>query len=223
MSGEQLKNFLFSLTIAFPAIIGLVRYRNSDPAYRPILWYIFLSLLNELFSGLYLVNAPKNVQLIDWQVFNLLECVLLLLQFYYWQRFRRMKYAFYIILPALVALWCVENFIVSDIYSLHYVFLIAYSFILVSLSINAINHIGITYHRPLYSSAMFIICVSFVIFFVYTIIVFVFLNINFSDTSIRSVFSIKVYVNALANLLYAVGIYFIPAKTKKNIFFDTKM
>lgn len=223
MSAEQLKNFLFSLTIVFPTVIGLVRYRNADPAYRPFLWYIFLSLLNELFSALYLINAPKNIQMIDWQLFNLAECVLLLLQFYLWGRVRRRKYLFYILLPTLIALWCVENFVVSNIYSLHVAFLITYSFILVSLSINGINHIGITYHRPLYTSAMFIMCVAFVIFFVYTIIVFVFLNTNFSDESIRNVFNIKVYVNALANLLYAAGIYFIPARTRKNTFFDTKM
>jgi hypothetical protein len=37
---------------------------------------------------------------------------------------------------------------------------------------------------------------------------------------LREVFEIKVDINALVNLIYAVAVYFIPVKTKRFNFFD---
>jgi len=223
---EQLKNFLFSLTIVFPAIIGLVRYRNADTSYRPFFYYIFYSLFNELFVGLYLSRyAGKNAATINWEIFNLMECLLLLTQFYYWRRFRSFKMLLPVLLAAALAGWATENFIVSDITAFNPVFLISYSFLVVLLSINTINHQVVNYNRTIARNPLFIICVGFVIFFIYTIVVFTILATNNShNKAFSSVFEIRVYVNALANILYAIGIYFIPRKTllHRNIFLEKK-
>jgi len=219
---EPLKNFLFSLTIAFPAIIGLVRYRNADTSYRPFFYYIFYSLVNELFVGLYIVpHASRHTNIISWQAFNLLECLLLLVQFYYWQRFRNYKKVILVLLGLAVLGWVAENFIFSSIYDFNPVFLITYSFILVLLSINTINDQVVNYNRSISRNALFIICVGFVIFFIYTIVVFTILATNNShNKAFSSVFEIRVYINALTNILYAIGIYFVPRKTRlhRNIF-----
>src|SRR3954465_1276951 len=115
---EPLKNFLFSLTIVFPAIMGLVRYRNADTSYRPFFYYILYSLFNELFVGLYLTPyATKKASIINWEIFNLLECLLLLVQFYYWKRFKNFEKWFLALLGLAVSGWMTENFVFSGIYA----------------------------------------------------------------------------------------------------------
>lgn len=217
---EPLKNFLFSLTIVFPAITGLVRYRNADTSYRPFFYYVFYSLFNELFVFFYIEqHAGRKADIINWEIFNLLECLLLLVQFYYWQRFKHFRNAFFALLGLALLGWIAENFVFSNIYKFNPVFLITYSFLVVLLSINTINHEVVHYNRSISRNPLFIICVGFVIFFIYTIVVFTILATNRHNSAFSSVFEIRVYINALTNVLYAIGIYFVPRKSlQKNIF-----
>lgn len=218
---EPLRKFLFSLTIVFPAITGLVRYRNADSRYRPFFIYIFYSLFNELFVYFYIIPyAGNQASIINWEIFNLMECLMLLVQFYYWQRFKNYKSLFMVLLGVAIAGWLSENFIFSNIYAFNPVFLIAYSFVIVLLSINTINHEVVNYSRSISKSPLFIICVGFVIFFIYTIIVFTILATSKNHNKInQSIFEIRVYINAFTNILYAIGIYHIPGKTlHRNIF-----
>jgi hypothetical protein len=176
--------------------------------------------LNELLVGLYLNEKEKPYQIADWNLFNLFECLILLLQFYNWQLFPRLRKRFTGLTLLLITIWLADNFLQSTIYSFNYVFLIAYSFVLSLLSIYTINTIVVKLNRVLFNNAMFIICVGLIIYFVYTIIVFTFLLVGTDKDLNRGVFSIKVYVNAFVNLLYAVAVYFIPGKTKKMDFFE---
>jgi len=218
---ENLYLFLFSLSILFAAIIGLIRYKTINTSYQPFLWYIFISLLNELLVGLYLAKyTPKPIQIADWNVFNLFECLIFLTQFYCWQLFSKLKESFFVLTVLLIIIWLGENFFGSTIYSFNYVFLISYSFVLALLSIYTINTIVIKLNSSLFKNSMFIICVGLVIYFVYTIIVFTFLLIGTDKVILREVFGIKVFVNAFVNLLYAIAVCFIPRKTKIINFFD---
>jgi hypothetical protein len=220
---ENLYLFLFSLSILFAAIIGLIRYKNANTSYRPFLWYIFLSLFNELLVGFYLVNTPKTSQVADWNLFNLFECLIFLTQFYYWQLYTKHKNTFFVVAATLIIMWLAENFIYSTLYSFNYVFLISYSFVLALVSIYTINTIVVKLNRSLFKNSMFIICVGMVIYFIYTIIVFTFLLIGKDKEILREVFEIKVFVNAFVNLMYAAAVYFIPRKTQTMNFFDEDM
>lgn len=213
--------FLFSLSVLFPAVAGIFRFKNSDASYRPFLIYIFISLLNELLVGLYLVNSPRNVRTLDWQIFNLFEWLILLIQFYCWDTFKRYGYLFQVLLVVSLAGWILENFIYSDIYAFNPVFLISYSFVLVLLSINTINYTFAQHNQLLSRNGLFIICVAFVIFFTYTIVVFTFLAMDtrYDKELMQGIFNIRVYINAFTNILYAIGIYFIPISGVHDAFF----
>jgi hypothetical protein len=214
--------FYFSLSILFPAIAALIRFRNSDTSYRPFLIYIFISLLNELLVGLYLVDFPKNITTLNWQIFNLVEWIILLIQFYYWGRFKKYQSVFYIILLLSLGGWVFENFIYSNIYAFNPVFLIFYSFVLVLLCINTINYTFAQHTQLLNKNGLFIICSAMIIFFIYTIVVFTFLAMDtrYDKQLIQRIFNIRVYINALTNILYAVGIYYIPVRGVHDAFFD---
>src|SRR4051812_46096707 len=109
--------FLFSLTIVFAAVIGGFRYKNMDPAYKPFIWYIFISLVNELLVGLYLVHVPRNYQVANWNLFNIFECIIFLVQFLFWHRFTRFRNFFYAIVGALALLWIGENLVFSNLFA----------------------------------------------------------------------------------------------------------
>jgi len=127
MSSDTL--FLFSLTVAFPAIVGIIRYRKMERSYTPFLIYIIISLLNELLVKFALKSY--NARNLDWQLFNLFEAVILVTQFYYWRVFSRVKRGFIIVLVILIGVWFIENLVISSIYEFNPFFLIGKPFILV--------------------------------------------------------------------------------------------
>ena len=215
---ESLK-FIFSLSILFPAVASIFRYRNADASYRPFLIWIFISVLNELWVGLY-IGDSRDLSILNWHLFMLVECLILLIQFYYWGRFKKALYLFYLLLLLTVAGWLYENFIYSSIYVYNSGFLIAYSFVLVLLSINTINIIVAQHNQMLYKNGQFIICVAMIIFFIYQIFVFLFLAMDIRDNKLLvKIFDIRVYINAFTNILYAIGIYYIPERGVHDAFF----
>lgn len=198
-----------------------MRYKNADPSYRPFIYLIFISLINELLVGLYLNDLPRNIQTLNWKLFNLIQWVLLLVQFHYWGRLKRYKYLFMIILSVSLAGWVFENFVYSNIYAFNPVFLISYSFVLVLLSINTINSTVAEQNQSLGKNGLFFICIGLVIFFIYTIIVFLFLALDIKSETVlmKKIFNIHVYVNAITNIIFAVGIYYIPVSGVHDAFF----
>src|SRR5688500_11925170 len=121
--------FIFSLSILFPAVAAVMRYRNADRSYCPFMYLIFISLINELLVGLYISNLSREAQTLNWQIFNLVEWILLLIQFHYWGRLKKYRFLFITILTISLAGWIFENFIYSNIYAFNPVFLISYSFL----------------------------------------------------------------------------------------------
>lgn len=215
---------LMSLTVAFPAIAGLIRLRRIESMYYPFLIYLFVSLFNELLVGLFLKNASRDTRTLDWQLFNLFEAIILFLQFYAWRVFTRFKTLFVTIFILLVCGWIVENFVTSDVFKFNPVFLICYSFVLVLLSVQTVNHIVVNENRsPLHRNAMFIICVALVVYFIYNIFVFTLLAKGISRTNkilMAQVFEIRVYINAVTNILFGIAVLFIPEKISSKLFFE---
>ncbi len=217
--------FLLSLTVAFPAIAGLIRIRKIEKIYYPFLIYIFVSLVNELLVGLAVDPLNRAARTLNWNLFNLFEATIFILQFYYWRVFDKYKRGFYVLMALVLIGWLAENFIVSSIYKFNPVFLIVYSFILVLLSVQTINHIIVHQNRTILSrNAMFIICVAVAIFFTYNIFVFTLQAKGIAKTNkelMTKVFEIRVYINAFTNLLFGLAICFMPEKiSRKNLFSD---
>jgi hypothetical protein len=221
MSSDTL--FYFSLTVAFPAIAGLIRVQKIERSYYPFLIYIFVSLFNELLVKFAIPVENRDARILDWQLFNLFEAVILVTQFYYWRVFNRFKKGYMVLVGLLVAGWVVENLFYSSIYKFNPVFLIAKPFVLVLLSVQTINHIIVNQNRtPLSRNAMFIICVALVIYFIYNIFVYTLQakGISKTNTSLMTkVFEIMVYINAFTNILFGLAVCFIPEKiSRKNLF-----
>ena len=210
--------FLLSLSIVFPFLAGLVLYKSIHKSYQPFLIYITLSFVTEILS--YILIRIYHTNLVLLNVFSLLECILLFTQFHKWGFIKRNGY-YYFFLAAVFVAWVTENFLISEITVTNRMFLISYSFLLVLLSIREINHAMILSNESLYENARFIICTGMIIFFTFNIIAqtFRFFGSGFSKDFMRNVFSIVAYTNAITNLIYAFGVYYMPKKVNTGTFF----
>lgn len=214
---DRAVTFSLSLSIIVAAIIGLVRFKKINEDYQPFLFYVFASVINEGIS-FFLPHQQKKYALLDLNVFTLFEYCILLFQFYKWKIFRHYIWLFYTLLTGYIAFWLLQNTVTSSILEYNSYTIIVDSFIMVLLSINVVNQVGIGSFEPLYKNSKFIICIGLIIFFIYNLILNAFFLISDSTLS-NSIFKIRVYINLLSNLFYAVGVFYMPGKNKPINFF----
>jgi len=90
-----------------------------------------------------------------------------------------------------------------------------YSFLIVLLSVNEINFM-ITHSRNLFRNPRFLICIGLIVYFVYMIVYYWAFGISrFGRSEISdSILFLVAYVNALANIIYAIAFLLIPAPQK---------
>lgn len=201
-------SFILSLLVLLPLTIGLIRYKRIKNDYRPFLVVIMLAVLAELFSYM-TIKLFKNNAVVS-NVYYLLECMLLLYQFYRW-RFYTTPRSWYWVIPAVFLLiWIMENLVYLQITEFSPVFRISYSFLLVVLGINEINYLITHENRQLFRNARFLMCIGFIIYFLYQILfegsLYVVTNRDISNKIIL----LSICVNALANIIYAAAMWFIP-------------
>ncbi len=227
MTANEIWRFALSLSVAFPAIAAIIRFWKIDKAYRPFLVYLFVSLLNELLMGLFIVPQTQSKDLINLNtnIFDLFEAIILLVQFKYWKRFDRYSKIFFVLLVAIIFGWVLENLIIDISYHFHVVFLISYSFLTVLLSVQTINHIIVNENRvQLIKNPRFVICIALIIFFIYTIFVYTLMAMGirvYDKALMTKIFAIQVYINAFTNLLYGIAVCLIPNLTlSKDLFKD---
>ena len=122
---------------------------------------------------------------------------------------------FYILQFGSLLLWIVCNLVFFHLkdYDLPY-YRILSSFVIVILSINGINRMIIEESRALYKNARFVICLGFIIFFLYYILfegAFLIGKTDKSEVS-REIIRLFTNVNAFVNGLYLVAVILIPNK-----------
>jgi hypothetical protein len=133
------------------------------------------------------------------------------------------KKAFLFLQLGITLLWVIENLVFLRITEFPPYYRLVYSFIIVLLSVNQINYLIIHDSRNLLKNAQFLICIAFIIFFMYQILYEI--AYQYRDASSDSLaFSRKVSrlfvdMNIFINLLFGVAAYFIPKKEKFSFTF----
>jgi len=211
-------NFTLKLVLGFciviPTVIGLIRFRLIDRAYQPFIYCIWIGCCNEIFSYILIKGGHPNA--INNNVYWLIESLLFTYQFERWGLFSRRKLLFVSIIAILCVAWLSENFIISEIEQFDSYFLIAYSSLLCFMSIALINRLISTERGSLLKNAEFVICVTFVIYYAFNVLVEVFWIYGLSGNKIfvQNVTNISVFTNLLANLLYSYAIIWMPTKRR---------
>lgn len=216
MQQYWLRVFL-SYSILIPAIAAIMRYKVVLKDYRPFLWLIWLGLLNETVSILFIYSIRSNT--VNSNIYVLLEYGLILLQFYKWNSSRAGKY----LVMALVGLvvWFADNFLANSITQNNSLFRVFYSFMTVFFCIDLLNRILVFDMSPLLKNAMFLIAITFLVYYGFKAFVesFNVLHLGLNKNLLKMLWKILYFVNVFANLSYTAAILWIPTKQKFIMFY----
>lgn len=203
--------FLLSLSVLFPFLIGLLRWRVISQRYYPLFIVFCFALLVEIlyaFTSKDMAWVPGN------NLYILVESILIPLQFIAWGYMDKKHKALYIVTGILILGWITEHLIIGNITRLYPYFRMFYSLLIVLLSINMLNYLVIHEERNLIRHPVFIICTGFIIFFTYQLvyegIYHVVSNLESINTSkLNAAFSI---INAICNILYGIAFLLVPTR-----------
>jgi hypothetical protein len=209
----DIATFLLSLSVLFPFLTGLLRWRVISQRYYPLFILFSLALLVELVNRYAITNKNSGWIPVN-NLYVLVESILIPLQFVVWGYMNRKLNTFYIIAGILVLGWMVEHLLLGDITRLHPYFRMFYSLLIVLLSINTINYLVIQEERNLVRHPVFIICTGFIIFFTYQLVYEGIYNIvsdlkSIDTGKLNTAFSI---INAVCNILYGIAFLLVPAR-----------
>lgn len=207
--------FLLSQSILLPIIIGLIRLRRIDKGYRPFFILLWIGFLTEVISFAVIQGFGKSNFFVV-NVYILIEWILIAWQFHIWGFLRQKKWAFYSLLTLTTLFWIGEYVLIHKVTAILLYFRFLYFFLIVLLSINKINFMITHDNRNLFRNPRFLICIAFIIYFIYMIVYFWSFQISLfgkSDIS-NSIIFLMAYVNVFTNIIYAIAFLLIPAPQK---------
>ncbi|HEV7783332.1 MAG TPA: hypothetical protein VGO58_18780 [Chitinophagaceae bacterium] len=203
---------ILSFSITIPAVTGWVRSQVIAPAYYPFIILLSCGLTNEIISYLLTRNGHSNA--INSNIYALAEGILITLFFFYAGLFNKNRRVFYGLLIYLVLLWITDKLIVSDIFHFSPYYSLSSAFAYVLMSVSMINRLTLVEHQRLVRNSIFIICLCFIFFFTYALLVEIFwlYGLDASRQFRLKVYRIMAYINVGANLVYTFAILWIPRK-----------
>lgn len=208
---------IFTFSIAIAAIIGWIRFKVINPAYYPFLYCIWIGLLNEIIGYVFARSGLSNA--INNNIYVLAEAILFTWQFKNWGLFRRVKKLFIVLLGSYVIFWFIESILLGRIIYTTSYFRVFYSFIIVLMSINIINEQLVSEKRNFLKSPIFLICLGFVIYYTYKVLVGVFwlYGLGGSRQFRINLIWILIYINLLTNLIYALAVLWMPRRHRFSL------
>jgi len=212
---KYILNFFIGQSILLPLIAGLVRIRRINGMYQPFFILIATGFLTEIISfisirWIWKSNAiPSNID-------ALLELSIIIWQFYIWHPTKQRRWVFYSIWIICALCWVTENIAFGKITTFSPYFRFLAAFVIVLLSVNKINFMITHDNRNLFRSPAFLICIGFIIYFIYKILYEWSFQVSMdSSTEIaRTIVFWMAYINVLTNIIYAIALLLIPAPQK---------
>jgi hypothetical protein len=212
-----IQSFLFSLSVLIPFGLGLVRLSVIRRQYRPFILLLGAAVLSEILSRVCIKLFKTNAVVIN--LYSLIECLIILYLFYNWRQQKNSRKWILVGGVICVSIWFVENLLFWEIETFSPVFRSVYAFFIVILSINEINYLIIHESRHLLKNARFLICIGFLVYFLYQILLEGALYVTQTEdakTFSNRIIWLSIYINILVNIIYAIAIWFIPTKISLN-------
>jgi hypothetical protein len=199
-------------SIVIAAVIACFRVKSVTSDYYPFIIFIWLGLLNESVSLALLYNRYTNT--VNSNIFVLLEYLLILFQFYKWNKGNAAKY--YLLAYVGLLVWAADNFLLNSVQQNNSVFRVFYSFVVLLFSIDMVNKIIIFENIRLKNHAMFLICLIFIFYYGFKACVesFNMFHLGLTGNFLRKLWLILNIVNLITNLLFALAVLWIPTRQK---------
>ncbi|OQP66920.1 hypothetical protein A3860_00740 [Niastella vici] len=207
--------FIFSLSIGFAVIIGIVRFRRIDPSYYPFIFNCIAALAVEILNWRLTETGHPSAFIFVLNVFSYIDFFLFLWLFHNWGLFNRNKSTFLTIAGIGFLMWIVEN-VTTGFVKHNYYFFILYAFALIFFSVNTFNKMVVHERNSIFRNPKFWICLGIIIFYSFFILVVTTgITLIVHKVSVqfrRDLQAIGVFSNLLVNLLYAVALVWVPRK-----------
>jgi hypothetical protein len=202
----------FSVSIA--AIAGCFRYKKVDSRYHPIIWLMWIALINETINYFFLRSGTPNS--VNSNIYSLVESGLITLFFRRVGLFDKWKPLAYVFAGLFISVWIADNFIISSIHQFNSYFTIVVSFSYVLMSVTMINRLIVSQVKTLTRNSVFLISIGFVVFYTYAVLVEIFwiYGLHSSNDFLRNLYRIMILINLAVNLIYALAIIWMPGKRK---------
>ena len=207
-----LVNLIFTYSILLPAVTGFVRYKSVLKDFRPFLYLLWLGVLNETISVLFIYTIGSNT--VNSNIYVFLEYALILFLYYRWSESRPGRYIVLGVAGFLV--WFLDNIVIHGISENNSLFREFYSFVIVFLSVEVIFRVLVYEISEVYKNAMFLIAVAFVFYYGFKAYVesFNVLHIGISSETLKGLWKFLYFVNVVANLIFTTAVLCMPKKQK---------
>jgi len=191
--------------------MGLIRFRRLDRSYWPFFILLLIGFLTEVI-GFIIIQGYHGSNFIVLNIYALIEWTLTAWQFHVWGFLRQKKSLFYVLLAFTTICWIIENLVFHHIMDIVPYFRFLYYFLIVLISINNINFIITHENRNLFRTPRFLICIGFIIYFIYMIVDFWAFEISLLGPTIlsRRIHFLMAYVNVFTNIIYAIAFLLVP-------------
>jgi hypothetical protein len=207
--------WLVSISILLPLIAGLIRFRRIGKGYQPFFILIVTGVVAELINGyVAYIKHASNAGVSN--IYILAEWILIVWQFQVWGTPRLKKNLYYALMAVSCSIWVTENLVTHHIGEFSPYFRFFYSFFIVLFSVNKINFMITHDNRNLLRHPGFLICIGFIIYFIYKIIYeWAYQSSLFGAMEITTkIIMLDGYINALTNIIFAIALMKIPAPEK---------
>jgi hypothetical protein len=210
-------NSFLSLSIALGAIIGWIRFKRTSPAYWPFLWLMWTGFYYELLGIVVMLAGYYNA--VGYNIYSLVESLLLGLQFRRWGLFVKFRSLYYALQALFTVGWIVDSFIIAPINVFSSYFTIGRSIIIVLLSVSMLHVLSERPVADLLRHPVFLICVGLVLLFTYTMIVegFLIFGTGMSRQFRIRIFFILACINFITNIIFAFAILWMPIKRRYSL------
>lgn len=205
---------IFSFSIAIPAAILAIRFHQIAPKFYLFAFFVWIGLLNEIIS--YVVTQMGSSTMLNNNIYFLAEGVMLTCLFRSWGLFKKTKFLFPILLITILLFWTTEVLFFQGIKMQVPYFQLFYSFLLALMSADMINRQVTTERQNLLKNPIFLICITFVIYFTYSVILgsFWLYGLQLSRQFTMNLIAVLMLLNLFSNLVYALAALWIPNKNQ---------
>ena len=208
---------LFSFSIFIAGVIAIIRFKKINKAYYAFLYCIWIACINELLS--FILSRKHYNSSINNNIYILAEALLILFFFKNIRLFKNSAIIFNIILISYILGWTFENFVTGSINSINIYFTLFYSFTIVLMSVSMINVLISTSTRMILTNPTFLLCTGFILYFTFKVLVHSFwlYGLNSHPGFLLKVYIIMIYINLLANLIYALAVLWMHRKQEYTL------
>lgn len=204
---------ILNLAIFITGIIAIVRWKHITKHFYPFIFLMWIGCITEVIS--YVLTYHGKRTLINVNIYGILEAGFILWFFKELNIFKKRTSFFVFLAGILCCIWLLEILAIGGLDAYIIYFRIAYSFVIVLLSISAINRLLLLQQNDILKDARFIICIGFITYFTCYVIVNAFWLVGLKNNDfLLNIYYIMLVVNFISYLIF---IYALLNISKPNV------